>query len=125
MIFIEIDHNYVNPVNEEYLASVNDAFSDLGAWNQQNRYRSAELTFNEYLTWGLADIYLFENSVSDAYEKYKDLTNRTMIESRRFIKYNIFSKKILELYLEQGDEKSTPDLYPLIIEWAISTQNQD
>ena len=125
LIFTEIDHNYVNPVTEEYLGSVKDAFSDLGVWNQQNSYRSAEMTFNEYMTWGLADVYLFEQSSSEAYERYKEVTNQTMIESRGFVQYDVFSKKLLELYQNQVNEKSIPDLYPSIIEWAERTINQD
>lgn len=115
LIFTEIDHNYVNPITEDYLNSVNDAFSDLDTWNQQNSYRSAELTFNEYMTWSLADIYMFEHSSSEAYEWYKEITNRTMVESRGFVNYTAFSEKLFELYQNQSDEKSIPDLFPLIL----------
>lgn len=120
LIFTEIDHNYVNPLTDIYLSSVKDAFSDVDKWNQQNSYRSAELTFNEYMTWSLADIYIFEHSSSEAYEWYKEITNRTMVESRGFVQYDAFSEKLFELYQAQGDERSIPDLFPLILTWMKS-----
>lgn len=125
LIFTEIDHNYVNPVTEEHLGSVKQAFSNLDIWNQQNSYRSAKLTFNEYMTWSLAEIYMFEESSPEAFEHFTEVTNRTMIESRGFVRYDAFSDKLLDLYQNQGDQKSIPDLYPLILQWAESIQNQD
>ena len=125
LIFTEIDHNYVNPVTEEHLSSVKDAFSNLDLWNQQSSYRSAELTFNEYMTWSLAEIFIFEQSTPEAFDHFKEVTNRSMIESRGFVQYEAFSDKLFELYQNQGEEISIPDLYPLILQWAESIQNLD
>jgi len=119
VVFTEIDHNYVNRVTKDHLDRVNDVFADLGAWNQQNGYQSAEMTFNEYMTWAVFVLYAY-----DAYDAYDAATivqrsaMNTMVQRRRFVRFDEFARELLRLYRKRDEGQTSADLYPAILDWA-------
>jgi len=48
--FTEIDHNYVNPVSDNYIADIDEAMSNLGRWYKGGSYGSPYAAFKEYMT---------------------------------------------------------------------------
>lgn len=119
MVFTEIDHNYVNPVTNEdkNIARVAEAFSNLDKWNTKNNYRSPALTFNEYMTWSVACLYVFDNYQTENYNKFLESTIQTM-NYRGFVLFDKFYDRLLELYMKREYGETIYDLYPEILKWA-------
>ncbi len=120
LVFTEIDHNYVNAVTAEHRDAVNHAFADLGRWNRQDGYRSAEMTFNEYMTWGAFILYAHDTYDDETLEQIRRRVTSQMVDSRRFVRFREFSEQLLRLYARRMPSQSIPDLYPDILSWAVS-----
>jgi hypothetical protein len=123
IVFTEIDHNYVNPVTDQFRGRVNKVFADLDAWNRQDSYRSPYKTFNEYMTWAVYMLYCHDTL--DDGELLQDVNDRvvnTMVDSREFIRFREFNEKLLQLYREQGEVQTLVGLYPKILDWADALQ---
>lgn len=120
LVFTEIDHNYVNPITDENIDRVKKIFADVKKWNQQSGYNSPYATFNEYMTWAVFLIYAYENYEKEDYEKIKQIVEKQMIESRKFILFDQFSERLLDLYLKSNKGQKIPDLYSDILDWARS-----
>jgi hypothetical protein len=118
-VFTEIDHNYVNRVTTRHNERVRRVFADLDKWNQQENYRTAEMTFNEYMTWAVFVLY-----AHDAYEeKDADIivtrsSVNTMVHHRKFVRFKEFAAELLRLYRSGPERRSIPDLYPAILDWG-------
>ena len=118
VVFTEIDHNYVNPVTRAHADRVNKALDDLGQWNAQENYRSAQMTFNEYMTWAVFALY-----VDDHYEEtnaqiiLERSTFSTMVQHRKFVRFREFTEQLRRLYRNRQPDQTIPDLYPAILVW--------
>lgn len=119
MVFTEIDHNYVNPATNEAdnLKMVIRAFANLAKWNKQGGYSKPALTFNEYMTWGTACLYAYDNYQPEDYQVFLQSTINTM-NYRGFILFDMFYARLLELYQGRKDGDTVYDLYPEILEWS-------
>lgn len=117
IVFTEIDHNYVNPTTDKYIASVNKVFSNLKKWSGNENYQSAQATFNEYMTWAVFILFAYDNYVEEDFQIISQVTEELMAK-RGFILFNEFSKKMLQIYLDRQKGEKIPDLYPKILEWA-------
>jgi hypothetical protein len=118
VVFTEIDHNYVNSVTDKYTGRVNKAFADLDKWNKQRGYRGPVGTFNEYMTWAVFTLYLHDNYDQKDFEIINDRMTKQMVDSRKFVRFEQFDKKLLELYLAREQGQTIPELYPAMLEWA-------
>jgi hypothetical protein len=119
VVFTEIDHNYVNRVTEVYADRINEVFSSLDEWNKQDGYRTAEMTFNEYMTWAVFVLYVYDNYERPDFEVIvKKSAADTMVYSRKFVRFEEFADALLELYRNRAQSQSIPDLYPAILDWA-------
>jgi len=121
-VFTEIDHNYVNSVTDKYAGRVNRAFADLDKWNKQDGYRAPVYTFNEYMTWAVFTLYAYDNYEQQDFEIINDRMTKQMINSRKFVLFEHFDKKLLELYLARKEGQTIPELYPAILDWAKKYQ---
>lgn len=114
LVFTEIDHNYVNRVTDKYRSKVNKALNVLKEWNSQSGYQSSYLTFNEYLTWGVFNLY-----AHDYYDetKYKIIESEVIriMHNRGFHRFQEFNSFLLELYIDR--KNTVAELFPEIIEW--------
>ena len=118
IVFTEIDHNYVNPTTDLYLDRVNSVFSDIKKWNDGNDYYPTPYsTFNEYMTWAVFTLYAYDRYKDDNFNLINQKTLETMT-NRKFVLFEQFSDKLLELYLNKGEGEAIPDLYLGILEWA-------
>jgi hypothetical protein len=117
VVFTEIDHNYVNPVTAKHTRLVNEAMAELSTWNGQEGYRSAEMTFNEYMTWAVFLLYASDTYDSETFEELQNRVVNQMIYGRKFIRFREFTEELLKLY-RTTQSQSIPSLYPAILSWA-------
>jgi hypothetical protein len=120
VVFTEIDHNYVNPVTDQYLARINKILSDVKKWNKQSSsgYPIPFLTFNEYMTWAVFILYAYDNYSGEDFETLRQMVVKQMTDSRKFALFEQFSDRLLELYLVRKEGETVADLYPRVLEWA-------
>jgi hypothetical protein len=122
IVFTEIDHNYVNPITDQYPSEVKDALGPLAHWNAGavggSLYSNAAGTFNEYMTWAVFVLYASDTYDEPAFRQIVDETTALMVQSRGFPRFQEFSEKLLQLYKAQTGPKSIPSLYPAILSWA-------
>ncbi|MHC4086503.1 MAG: DUF4932 domain-containing protein [Planctomycetota bacterium] len=117
-VFTEIDHNYVNSVTNKNAGRVNDVFTDFKKWNGQEGYPSPEMTFNEYMTWAVFTLYAHDTYERQDFEIINSKMTRQMVNSRKFVLFEQFDKKLLEIYLARKEGQTIPQLYPAILDWA-------
>lgn len=118
VVFTEIDHNYVNSVTAKHAQRVNEALTDLRQWNKQSGYPSAEMTFNEYMTWALFILYASDTYDSETFDKEKNRVFNQMVHGRQFVKFREFTEELLKIYRNRRPGQSIPILYPTILAWA-------
>jgi hypothetical protein len=120
IVFTEIDHNYVNPVSDNYKSVIDSTLSNIGKWATDqalSNYRSAYGVFNEYMTWATFALYLYDHYSKDDFHLINDNMNKLMNDERGFIRFRDFSSKLNELYKnKQG--KTIAELYPAIFVWC-------
>jgi len=122
MVFTEIDHHYVNPVSDRHAEAIDAAIPDIGRFNgQEGRdYRSAYLTFNEYATWVLFDVWWAEHceQVSCPEEVREAGARNTgeVMQRRSFLRYSAFRDAMVPVL--QG-AATVEDVYPLMIDWFV------
>lgn len=116
VIFTEIDHNYVNPTTDSF-SELGNLLRPLECWNDGTQgYTNSYATFNEYMTYAIFTLYLYDNFEKGVFEKRNEVETTFMVDHRGFIKYKEFNKFVLEWYLNNPD-KILSELYPEIIKW--------
>lgn len=121
-VFTEINHNYVNPVSDKkkFLKGINKVFGNRKKWTNggfTNGYPNAYSVFNEYMTWSLFALYIYDNYPEEIFVKSKEKVEDIMVNYRGFNRFKGFNDKILELYLKQN-KKTIKALYNPILEWC-------
>ncbi|OKL41758.1 hypothetical protein A3841_12100 [Pontibacter flavimaris] len=116
--FTEIDHNYVNPISDSYADAINDAMADVGKWNTKGSYNSPYETFNEYMTWAVFGLYVYDRFGEGDYQKVMRQPIDFMENNRGFVKFQSFNKHLLDLFLKYDGKKKVPELYPEMLEWV-------
>lgn len=117
VLFTEIDHNYVNPVSDQYAKDINRAFAKLNKWSSNSTYGSAKSSFNEYMTWAVFTLFAYDHLSEADFAIVNPIVENQMVNSRGFLKFKSFNNKLLELYKQQKTP-SIEDLYPAILEWC-------
>ena len=116
VIFTEIDHNYVNPITDSF-SEVGNLLTPLDCWNDGTQgYNNSYSTFNEYMTYTIFTLYLYDNFEKDTFEKRNEVETNFMVDNRGFIKYKEFNQFVLDWYLSNPN-KILSELYPEIIKW--------
>jgi hypothetical protein len=120
VVFTEIDHNYVNTVSDKFLDRINKSFSNRKKWAKgevTSGYKDPYMVFNEYMTFAVYSLYVQDNYSKDDLIEYLPKLENQMEESRGFINFKKFNRKLLEKYEENKNIKMT-DLYDYILNWA-------
>ncbi|HUT47112.1 MAG TPA: DUF4932 domain-containing protein [Sedimentisphaerales bacterium] len=126
VVFTEIDHNYVNRITDDHAGRVNEVFAGLDEWNRQDDYSTAEMTFNEYMTWAVFVLYAYDNYEKPDFEVIvKKSAIDTMVYSRKFVRFKEFAEALLKLYRNRAPGQSIPVLYPAILDWAEEEASKD
>jgi hypothetical protein len=122
VLFTEIDHNFVNPISNNHLDAIQAALADLGAWKTQDGYVSPYQTFNEYMTWGVFDLWWRDWCVEtkcedEVLEAVRSRSVADIMDRRGFPRYRAFRDQLEELYANRAEGAEIPDLYPAILDW--------
>jgi hypothetical protein len=125
VVFTEIDHNYVNPMTDQYQNKVKLAFYRLPVWNAQQEgagYYIPANTFNEYMTWALFILYARDSYVPHVAEEATARVVDLMVEGRGFTEFGPFTQALLDLYDAREPGQTVADLYPALLDWAARHQ---
>lgn len=120
VVFTEIDHNYVNPVSDEYKALIDKSFQNRAKWvgaKDADNYPTAILVFNEYMTWAVFTLYCFDNYEKDNFATINQLTENQMVNSRGFVKFRDFNQHLLTLY-QRDRTMTSKDFFVKVLDWA-------
>ena len=125
IVFTEIDHNYVNPLTNKNLDELNDTMKDLTFWNSQKKgmYRSNYKTFNEYMTWGVFNLYATDTYSAKNIDSILKIQTNFMDNGRKFHHFTAFSNELLKQYKEKQQPK-IEELYPSMLLWMKNKEKQ-
>lgn len=124
IIFTEIDHNYVGPVSEKNVETINSIFDNREKWvNAENKstdhYPNPVKVFDEYFTWGLFILYSHDKIGNDEvlFSQIVDNVNDMMVNKKGFLKAKEFNAELLSIYRTSSDKKIA-NLYKPLLEWS-------
>lgn len=120
VVFTEIDHNYVNPVTDEYKTQVNQVFQNRAMWTagkDSDNYSTPELVFNEYMTWAVFSLYCLDTFDSSDFTTINQITENQMVNSRGFVKFRDFNRYLLGLYQKDRTMKSK-EIFTKMLDWS-------
>jgi hypothetical protein len=113
MLFTEFDHGFVNPVTEAYRTLVEQKFNN-NKWDKGSGYDTDSLSvFNEYMTWGLYDLFIDQYFPNVSEQVKTDWTLQN--ESRGFYASSLFTDELKRLYKVKNGKIPVKDLYPELI----------
>lgn len=113
MLFTELDHAFVNPLTYKHRSLVRIHF-DNQLWDASSGYETDSLaTFNEYMTWGIYDIFVAQYFPSVAAKVSIDWTFQN--ETRGFYASALFTKELTTLYRNRKPGQTLRDIYPAFI----------
>jgi len=118
-VFTEVDHSYVNPVTETLEAEIAAAFRETARWattQAAENYPTAELQFNEYMTWAAFLLYAAERLSEDEFIHLKKETVSVMVNGRGFREFDVFVDQAIELRNRSG--RSIEAMIPDLVAWC-------
>jgi len=122
VVFTEIDHNYVNPISDQYLAAIDHAFANREIWAKKggpaDSYSSLYSVFNEYMTWAVFTLYASDHYNTEDFKRINEDVEKRMTDIRGFSNFRKFNEKMLELYKSKPKTAGIATLYPAILEWS-------
>ena len=120
ILFTEIDHNFVNPVTDQFANRVDAVFSDRTKWttDASSFYTSPRAVFNEYMTWAVFFLYLDGRVSATDFNTILNSTTSLMQGGRRFSKFSAFNQELLRLWRSRAAGATVRDLYPAMLDWA-------
>lgn len=121
MLFTELDHAFVNPLTELHQTLVKANFHNR-LWDSGSGYEKDSLaTFNEYMTWGIYDLYVQHYFPSVAAKVSLDWAMQN--ETRGFYGSTLFNNELSEIYHQRKPGQTLKDLYPAFIRRLGRLQN--
>ncbi|MDA3865134.1 MAG: DUF4932 domain-containing protein [Salinivirgaceae bacterium] len=124
-IFTEVDHNYVNPVSDDYYKRIDETFENLDTWRKEGNltdaYGSPYKVFNEYMTWGLFSLFALDNYDAQTAKKAIKSSENTMIYYRNFINFEEFNQKLISLYTNNS-KITIEEIYETMLTWSENFQ---
>jgi len=121
MLFTELDHGFVNPASLKYGEHLKTEF-DVRKWDSGSGYEKFEqATFNEYMTWGVYDLYLQTYFADVARKVSTDWALQN--ESRGFYASSLFNRELASLYQQRKKGETIKDLYPALLKRLAQIQN--
>ena len=126
VIFTEIDHNYVNPVSDQFIPSINQSFSNRNKWalgEITDAYSNPYMIFNEYMTYAVYTLYIYDNYSHSELQSYLPRLENQMEKDRGFINFKKFNQTLLNHY-KQNPKIQMTELYEFILNWALLENKQ-
>jgi hypothetical protein len=121
IVFTEIDHNYVNPISDQHLTEINEAFHDRQKWTRKgdsDAYGSAYEVFNEYMTHGIHLLYIKDHYSAGVYQLVRTDRVKLNADRRGFYRFESFLDELHRLYIAKGPLQTVTDLYAPLLAWA-------
>ncbi|SMG47978.1 protein of unknown function [Marivirga sericea] len=118
VVFTEIDHNYVNPLTDQFISELEKSMKNYKDWNIQSKsnYKSKYKTFNEYMTWGVFSLYALDTYTPKNSKKIIERTTRLINDRRKFHRFEDFNNELIRQYKLKGKPK-IETLYPIMLKW--------
>jgi hypothetical protein len=122
--FTEIDHNYVNPVSDQYKAALNTVMGGVhrSKWIDErgdaSMYGNGYAIFNEYMTHAVYMLYVKDHFDAKAYALALKSKTNSMVNARKYRQFKQFYDMLLGLYENRTNGQTIEDLYPAVIEWC-------
>jgi len=119
-LFTEMDHNYVNPLTDNFDKKIENAIPDYKHWNKRKRgYSSNISTFNEYMTWGVFSLYAKQKYTDKNLDTIIHIQEKIMVDRKKFIHFKAFNNKLMMLSEKHKvDSLHFQNIYPKIIDWV-------
>ncbi|NJL77505.1 MAG: DUF4932 domain-containing protein [Saprospiraceae bacterium] len=108
VVFTEIDHNYVNPISDEFIHEINEIFYDRNKWTAgkfTDGYSDAYSVFNEYMTWAVFSLYALDSFEENDFKIINERVETQMTDWRGFLRFSEFNQKMIELYKNKKRRK--------------------
>ncbi len=123
-VMTEIDHNYVNPVSDDYQKTLNALMgeSNRSRWVSQsyssNSYKNGYKVFNEYMTHGVYLLYTNDRLTASEQEMLEKMKINSMQKTRGFSNFGNFYNELKRLYLSGKPNHDIASVYPDILRWC-------
>lgn len=125
VVFTEIDHNFINPVSEKYLAQIDEVFADRAKWVNEvqgtSAYSSPYNVFNEYMTWAVYSLYCLDKFSAEDNASFIPTMEWQMENSRGFKRFGDFNRQLISLY-KANPNISMDELYTQMLSWSRNLQ---
>lgn len=117
MVFTEIDHNYVNPMSDKF-SEASTSMIPIECWNnnEEQWYGNGYATFNEYMTYAVFTLYMYDNFDQETFHKVNEDNNDLMAHGRGFIKFKAFNEFVLSWYKIHPND-TFDKLYTEVFDW--------
>jgi len=118
IVFTEIDHNYVNPLTDKYREKLESSMISYKDWNNQkgNMYNSKYSTFNEYMTWGVFNLYAYDTYSTENIDTIIKIQTDFINDKRKFHRFREFNTELFKQYKENSKSK-IEKLYKPMLNW--------
>jgi len=120
VVFTEIDHNYVNPLTNKYKGKLEKSmknYQDFNAKKNNNMYSSKVNTFNEYMTWGVFNLYALDTYSKENIDSIIKIQTDFITKNRKFHRFNDFNVELIKQYRDKNKPK-IEELYPVMLDWV-------
>jgi len=123
-VFTEIDHNYVNPVSDNFKKELNQIMggNNREKWIKSNGdgkyYGTGYKVFNEYMTHAVYLVYtnsIYSKNDQAVLEKSRI---RLMADMRKYYRFEDFYQQLKTLYTSKKEGETITSLYPQMLEWC-------
>jgi hypothetical protein len=118
IVFTEIDHNYVNPLTDKYKEKLESSMVNYKNWNNQkgNMYNSKYSTFNEYMTWGVFNLYAYDTYSAENIDTIIKIQTDFINDKRKFHRFREFNNELLKQY-KKNTKPEIEKLYKPMLNW--------
>lgn len=99
MLFTELDHNYVNPVSDQFEKQINQLIKHRKKWARSGTGYSSEIAiFNEYMTWAVYLLYANDRFDDETFHSTEKSIIYQMTSQRSFYQFESFYSDIKMVY---------------------------
>ena len=124
VVFTEIDHNYVNPVSDNFKKDIEQIMGDenrvkwIKADGDGKFYSNGYKIFNEYMTHAVYLIYTNTVYPKDDQSVIENSRIKLMEQRRKYYRFGDFYKQLKTLYLSKKEGETITRFYPKMLEWC-------
>jgi hypothetical protein len=124
VVFTEIDHNYVNPVSDNFKSDIDRIMGDnnrakwIKADGDGKFYSNGYKIFNEYMTHAVYLIYTNTVYSKDDQTVIENSRTKLMEQRRKYYRFGDFYKQLKIIYLAKKEGETITSLYPKMLEWC-------